>query len=95
MGKFNKKWFEQIMINKVLKRELDNLKKIIAVKPNVKYNLSYGDVITILVDHYKKNITEYPVEQKLQVSIPLKHVRPLSVSSKLDEKIRVSYSVES
>jgi len=95
MGKFNKRWFSQIMINKFLKNELDKLKKLITKDTLVTSELSYGDVISLLVEHYKKNIAEYTVEQKLQVSIPLKQVRPLSVSSKLDGKTRVSYSVES
>ena len=94
MGKFNKKWFSQIMINKLLKNELNQLKKIITNDILVTSELSYGDVISFLIEHYKKNVAEYPIEQKLQVSIPLTQVKPLSISSKLDGKIRLSFPVE-
>lgn len=94
MGKFNKKWFSQIMINKLLKNELNQLKKIIIKDTLVTSELSYGDVISFLIKQYKKNIAEYPIEQKLFVSIPLTQVKPLSISSKLDGKTRVSYFVE-
>lgn len=95
MKRFSKQWFSQIMIHKLLKRELDQLKKIIAIDINVNYNLSYGDVITVLVNYYKKTKQiEYPIEQKLKVVTPLKKASPISVSSKLDGKTRVSYSLE-
>ncbi len=94
MGKFNKNWFSQIMINRLLKNELNQLKKIITKKNLVTSELSYGDVISFLVEHYKKNTVEYPIEQKLKVSVPLKQVKPLSISSKLDGKTRISFSVE-
>ena len=94
MGKFNKKWFSQIMINKLLKNELNQLKKIIINNTLVTSELSYADVISFLIEHYKKNIVEYPIEQKLLVSVPLTQVKPLSISSKLDGKTRVSFSLE-
>jgi len=94
MKRFSRKWFLQIMIHKLLKRELDGLKKIIAKETLVTWELSYGDVITYLVKYYKENKSiAYPVEQKLRVIIPLKK-SSLSISSKLDGKQRVSYSLE-
>jgi len=83
------------MIHKLLKRELDQLKKIIVKETNVNYNLSYGDVITFLVNHYKKTKQkEYPVVQKLCVATPLQR-KSFNVGTKLDGKQRVSYFVES
>lgn len=94
MKRFSRKWFLQIMIHKLLKRELDELKKIIAKETLVTWELSYGDVIAHLVKYYKENKSiAYPVEQKLRVIIPLKK-STLSISSKLDGKQRVSYSLE-
>jgi len=82
------------MIHRLLKRQLDQLKKIIAKETNVNYNLSYGDVIVFLVNHYKKTKQkEYPVEQKLRVATTLQR-KSINVSTKLDGKQRVSYSLE-
>jgi len=94
MKRFSKKWFSQIMINHLLKKELDSLKKSIQIQHNIKYNLSYGDVVSFLVKHYNKETIEYPIEEKLLVSVPLKQI-PLSFGTKLDGKTRVSFSVES
>ena len=94
MKRLSAKWFSQIMINKVLKKELDSLKQNIRIQHNMNYNLSYGDVITILVKHYKEERKEYSIEEKLLVSVPLKQI-PLSWSNNLDSKTRVSFSVES
>lgn len=94
MKRFSRKWFSQIMIHKFLKRELDQLKKSIKFETNSDYELSYGDVIIFLLTHYKKTKqNEYPVEQKLSVSIPLQK-KSINVSTKLDGKQRVSYSLE-
>ena len=94
MKRFSRGWFTQIMIHRLLKRQLDQLKKIIAKETNVNYNLSYGDVITFLVNNYKKTKQkEYPVERKLSVTVPLQ-TKSINVSAKLDGKQRVSYSLE-
>jgi len=94
MKRFSRTWFSQIMIHKLLKKELDSLKKNIAFETNVNYNLSYGDVITFLVNHYKKTKQkEYPIEEKLRVATPLQR-KSINVGTKLDGKQRVSYSVE-
>jgi len=82
------------MLHKLLKKELDSLKKSIGEEININYNLSYGDVITFLVNHYKKTKQkEYPVEQKLRVATTLLN-NSINVGTKLDGKQRVSYSVE-
>ena len=95
MGKFNKRWFSQIMINKFLKTKLNNLKKIIIKDTLVTSELSYGDVILFLVNHYgKTKQTEYTMEQKLSFSTPLKR-KSVNVSTRLDRKQRFSYSLES
>ena len=94
MKRFSKKWFSQIMINKSLKSELDNIKPIVSIETNANHKLSYGDIITFLVKHYKKELKEYSIEEKLLISVPLKQV-PLSFSTKLDGITRVSFSVES
>ena len=91
MKRFSKKWFSQIMINKNIKKELDSLKQSIALEQNINFKPSYNDVLSFLIKHYKKQYVEYPVEQKLKVVIPLNKVRPLSLSSKLDGKTRVTY----
>jgi len=79
------------MINKLIKKDLDLLKQSIALEEKMNFNPSYNDVLSFLIKHYKKQYVEYPVEQKLKVVIPLKQVRPLSLSSNLDGKSRVSY----
>ncbi len=94
MKRFSRKWFSQIMINKLLKRELDQLKKIITKETNVNYNLSYGDVIKHLLEHYKQTKKlEYTLEPKFNVSMPLRSVTRLNVSTKLDGKKRISYTI--
>ena len=93
MKRFSRKWFSQIMINKLLKRELDQLKKIIPKETNTNYNLSYGDVIKFLLQNYMQSKKiEYTLEPKLNVSNPLRSVSNF-VSIKLDGKQRVSYTL--
>ena len=95
MKRFSRKWFSQIMINKLLKRELDQLKKIIPKETHINYNLSYGDVIKHLLQHYKQSKKlEYTLEPKLNVSIPLRSITSMNVSTKLDGKQRVSYTLK-
>jgi len=105
MRRFSKKWFSQIMIHKLLKRELDELKSIVTIEISANWKLSYGDVILYLIKDFKKSrLTEYPIEQKLlsgtsfsstklKVSVPLKKIS-VSTATKLDGKQRVSYSLE-
>lgn len=82
------------MIHKLLKHELDKLKKVISIETNASYNLSYGDVITFLINNYKKvSSNEHTIEQKLCVSIPLQK-KSINVTTKLDGKQRISYSLE-
>ena len=106
MKRFSKKWFAQIMIHRLLKRELDQLKKMIVKETSVTWELSYGDVISYLIKDFKKSRRiESLVESKLltgnslikpglNLSIPLKKVSTLSTTTKLDGKQRVSYSLE-
>jgi len=104
MKRSSKKWFSQIMIHKKIKQELDSLKEIVRINTNANHRTSYGDVISFLIKHYKNSLrVEYPLSQgvlvgneiqkkDLSVSIPLKR-KSLRVSSKLDGKQRVSYTL--
>ena len=84
------------MIHKIIKQQLDELKIIIALETNSTYKLSYGNVISYLINEFKQSKRiEYPIEQKLLVSVPIKQIKLFSTSSKLDGKTRVSYSLES
>lgn len=95
MGRFNKNWFKQIMIHKSLKQELDKLKIIITKENSVTWELSYNDIIKHLIDNFKEsNRIEIQLEPKLLLSSSLKNSR-LKVSSKLDGKARIAYSLES
>lgn len=95
MGRFNKNWFKQIMIHKSLKQELDKLKIIITKESSVTWELSYNDIIKHLIDNFKESHRiEIPLEPKLLLVSSLKN-SGLKVSSKLDGKARVAYSLES
>ena len=94
------------MIHKQLKQELDELKKVFAIKYNISHKLSYADVIRILIREYKKSLTVvYPISQKTLVGTKIKREnlkvvstlrrQTTSVSSKLDGKTRVSFLLES
>ena len=94
MKRFSRKWFAQIMIHRLLKRELDQLKVTIAKEMNATWKLSYNDVIKQLIKNYKESRRiEVPLEPKLFLSNSLKNSR-LKISLKLDGKQRVSYSLE-
>lgn len=96
MKRFSRRNFSQIMINNSLKKELDQLKKIIKQETKAKFNLSYNDVMNFLVKHYPKpKRIEYPVERKILAVIPLKPITTLSVSSKLENKTKASFLLES
>lgn len=83
------------MIHKVLKKELDSLKEIVALKTNASFKQSYGDVINFLVNYYKQSKRiEYPIEEKTRIAIPLQNVSLVNVA-KLDGKTRVSYDIAS
>ena len=106
MKRFSKKWFSQIMIHKLLKKQLDELKSVVAIETNTTYRISYGDIISYLITEFKNSRRiEYTIEPKLlsgtsfsstklNVSVPLKKVSVLR-TTKLDGKQRVSYSLES
>jgi len=84
------------MINKLLKSELDQLKKLISNQLDVNFPLSYADVISFLIKNYKQSRRiEVPIEEKLNVIIPLEKISALNVSNKLDGKQRISFSLES
>lgn len=94
MKRYSKKGFAQVMINKLLKGKLDELKKIIAKETGATWNLSYCDVISHLVKNYKlpeKIVTS--IEPKLLTQFSFSEAK-LRVSKKLDGKQRVSYSLE-
>ena len=94
MKRFSKKWFSQIMVNKLLKKELDQLKIIIGNEMRATWKLSYNDVIKQLIENFKESRRiEVSLEPKLLLGSSLKN-SGLTVSSKLDGKQRVSYSLE-
>lgn len=83
------------MINKSLKHELDQLKDIVTIETKATWVLSYGDVLSYLINEFKNSRTiEYNIEPKLNIAIPLEKISTL-VSTKLDSKQRFSFSVES
>ena len=96
MKRFSRRNFSQIMINNSLKNELYQLKKIIKLETKSKFDLSYNDVVDSLVkNYYKPKRYVYPIERKILAVIPLKPVTTLSVSSKLENKTKASFLLES
>ena len=95
MKRFSRKWFAQIMIHRLLKRELDQLKFIIAKEMNATWKLSYNDEIKFLIKNFKESRRiEVSLEPKLLLGNSLKNSR-LKISLKLDVKKRISYSLKS
>jgi len=82
------------MIHRLLKSELDQLKKIVVIETNANYKLSYGDVIKYLLHYYKKNKRlEFPLENKLFINNSLKN--NLSVVYPIDKTTkRISFNLE-
>lgn len=81
------------MVNKLLKLELDQLKFIMAKEMRATWKLSYNDVIKQLIKNYKESrSTEVSLEPKLLLGRSLKNPG-LKISSKLDGKSRVSYTL--
>ena len=82
------------MINKLLKKELDQLKVIISKEMNANCKLSYNDVIKHLIKKFKEsNRIEVQLEPKLLLGNLLRN-SGLKVSTKLDGKQRFSYSLK-
>jgi len=94
MKRFSRRWFTQIMIHRLLKSELDQLKKIVTIETNVNYKLSYGDVIKYLLNYYKKNKRlEFPLENKLFINNSLKN--NLSIVYPIDKTTkRISFNLK-
>lgn len=84
MKRASREWFKQIMISIVLKKDLDLLKQTMKKEYNINYNLSYADVITILVDNYKKKHLIFDLDKKLRLSMPLTEPKKFFVSYNLD-----------
>ena len=83
------------MLNVGIKKQLDKLKPIIAKRIHIDMNkISYNDIIDYLIKNFKTKRIEYPIEQKRLVAIPLRPVS-LSVSSKLENKTKASFLLES
>jgi len=102
MKRFSRHSFSQIMVNKSLKLKLDKLKYLIGKEISATWNLSYGDVISYLIDEYTKSRkAEYQLEEKfivvssikpkLTVAIPLKKI----YQRNLEQKKLVSFNLES
>ena len=93
------------MVYNQLKKELEELKQIFAIKYKINYDPSYADVIRILITEYKNSLTAvYPLCQKTLVGVKIKggslKVSTLlrkssSIGVKLDGKTRVSFLLES
>ena len=105
MKRFSRKWFAQIMIRKSLKQKLDSFKEIVRFETNANHPISYGDVVSFLIEKYEKPLrVVYPLSQKTLVGTKIKRenlkvVTPLrrystKIVSKLDGKTRVVFSLE-
>ncbi len=92
------------MINNSLKKELDQLKQLVANEISATCNLSYGDIIFYLIRKFRQPQIEYELEPKLlianrisksnlRISTTLNNTR-ISSSRKLDKKFCVSYTLE-
>jgi len=82
------------MINNSLKHELDQLNSIVSKEILSSQNLSYGDVISFLVNQFMKSRKqEYDLEKKLISSVKFSDSN-LKVVSKLEPKIVASFSLE-
>ncbi len=106
MKRFSRKWFAQIMIRKSLKQKLDSFKEIVRFETNANHPISYGDVVSFLIEKYEKPLrVVYPLSQKTLVGTKIKRGnlkvvtrlrrQTTSVISKLDGKTRVSFLLES
>jgi len=93
------------MIRKSLKQELDNFKEIVRFETNVNHPISYGDVVSFLIEKYEKPLrVVYPLSQKTLVRTKIKRGnlkvvtrlkrQSTSVGVKLDGKTRVSFLLE-
>jgi len=95
MTTYNKQKFSQVMLNVGIKKQLDKLKPIIKKRIHIDMNkISYNDVIDYLIKNFQTKRIEYPIEQKHLVVIPLRPVS-LSISSKLENKTKASFLLES
>jgi len=90
-----RKWFAQIMINKLLKNELDQLKITIAKEMNATWKLSYGDIIQFLIQKYEESRRiEEQLEAKSFIGNLFKNYRT-EMSTKLEGKTRIDNIFES
>lgn len=95
MGRFNKNWFKQIMVNILIKKELDQLKTIIRKLMNSNYELSYSDEIKFLIKYFKESCRiEVPLEPSLWSGNSFRNSR-LKTTIKLQEKTIAAFSFES
>jgi len=85
MKRFSKKWFAQIMIHKLIKQELDQLKNIIRIDTHAVGPISYNDEIKYLIKKFNESRRiEVPLEPKLFLGSSFKH-----------PGLKVAYSLES
>ncbi len=90
-----RKWFAQIMINKLLKNELDQLKNTIAKEMNATWKLSYSDVIKYLIKNFKESRRiEVPLEPSIWSGNSFRNSR-LKNTVKLEGKTIAAFSFES
>ena len=67
---YNKENSSQIMINKVIKKQLDSLKTIIPHKKHETF-ISYGEVINFLIEKLKNQALHYPLN-KFSIRFPIR-----------------------
>jgi len=85
MKRFSKKWFAQIMINKRIKQQLDQLKNVIRIDTHVQGPISYNDEIKYLIKKFNES---------RRIEVPLQPVL-FSGSSFKDPGLKIAYSLKS
>jgi len=101
MKRLSKAWFSQIMIHKLIKQELDELKEHVRIDTHANHRISYADVIIFLIREYRRSLkVVYPLSPKTLVGTKLKRRSPkiamplkksTTVATKLDGRTRVRF----
>lgn len=80
------------MIKKSIKEELKKLQSLVKNETKAYWPISYGDIISFLLEEYKNNRIEIDLEKPgLYVSIPLQKVSATVVN--LEGKNIISYPI--
>jgi len=101
MKRLSKVWFSQIMIHKLIKQELDELKEHVRIYTHANHRISYADVIIFLIREYRRSLkVVFPLSPKTLVGAKLKRTSPkiamplkksTTVVTKLDGRTRVRF----